>query len=288
MNLKGCPLILICFLLGATTLRAQAPGPPELCPIAASDADHDGLSDQCELNLAQHFAPVLIVRSGGCNWDDSVTPARPGGEYLYAVQSVDSATMRIAYLPAYYRDCGWHGLKCRLPVVDCAPHVGDSEFMVIETRREHDTWSVAAIFLSAHCFGKYGQACKWYRGPDLERFTWEGARAVIWVAEGRQANYPTKRACDAGIHHIDTCDHNSLRIRYPVLSHQQNIGSRKQPGHDRGCIAAGSIWNSTREATGTSECFWDPKARFAGWQPERTGVTPYYTYLSVIAEFGAR
>lgn len=99
-------------LLGVatTTLEAQERGarvPP--CEAArdeahmGADRDADGLSDACELGLARAFAPVLMVRAAGCNWDTSVRPARPGGGYLHAVQRA-GATVRVAYLPAYFRD----------------------------------------------------------------------------------------------------------------------------------------------------------------------------------------
>jgi hypothetical protein len=284
-------LMALCLLLAPRAMPAQTAPASLACAAATADQDHDGLSDACELAFAQDFAPLLVVRSGGCNWDDSASPARPGGGYLFAAQPVDSNTIRIAFLPAYYRDCGWHGSKCWLPGVDCAPHVGDSEFIVVEVRRHATQWVTNAVFLSAHCFGKHGQACRWYGGDELARFDWiggAGTAPVIWVAEGRQANYPSKQACDAGIHHIDTCDHNSVRIRYPVVSNAQNIGSLSFPAHDAGCIKARAVWPSVHETIGTAECFWAANALFAGWQADRAGVTPYYKYLAEIAGFGAK
>src|SRR5688500_12486484 len=79
----------------------------------------DPLTADCAFQFASAFAPVLAVRSAGCNWDD--TQQRLGGGYFFAAQRVDSI-VRVAYLPAYFRDCGWQGVKCWLPGVDCSPH----------------------------------------------------------------------------------------------------------------------------------------------------------------------
>src|SRR5262245_13361131 len=51
-----------------------------------ADTDADGLPDDCEFALARAFAPELRVSQRGCNWDTSVQPARPGGEYYFAAQ----------------------------------------------------------------------------------------------------------------------------------------------------------------------------------------------------------
>lgn len=79
------------FALSVQPVAAQMrPLPSEVavsCETALPDQDGDSLSDVCELMLAQYFAPLLMIAPGGCNWDDSVEPARLGGGYLFAVQS---------------------------------------------------------------------------------------------------------------------------------------------------------------------------------------------------------
>ena len=132
-------------LLCACAHQASAPvvPPPDAaetglavrCAMGGADADEDGLADSCELDFARAFAPMMVTASEGCNWDTSVEPARLGGEYLFAVQEMAINHVRIAYLPAYYRDCGWRGIKCWLPFVDCAPHDGDSEAVIIDVVR---------------------------------------------------------------------------------------------------------------------------------------------------------
>lgn len=257
------------------------------CAADDSDPDLDGLSSSCELEFAQAFAPILVTESGGCNWDVSVEPARLGGEYLYVVGEPTPGRIRIGYLPAYYRDCGWSGLKCRIPFVDCSPHNGDSEAIFIDVVRapRSELWQVDAIFLSAHCFGR-GSDCRWYRGAELDAFEWVGARrgaAVVWVAEGRQANYPSTSACDAGHFGLDTCDRNSVGYRFPIRSGMQNIGSRVRPlGAADGCITAASLGSRSEvPVPGIEECFWSSSAGFGGWLPRsrEARTTPYERYL---------
>jgi hypothetical protein len=81
------------------------------CHGAVVDDDADGLDDGCELAVASAFAPLLVVHPAGCNWDAGAVPPRLGGGYLFAVGR-DGDGIRIAYLPAYFRDCGWSGAKC--------------------------------------------------------------------------------------------------------------------------------------------------------------------------------
>jgi hypothetical protein len=277
-------LVLLVFLAMPFSIVAQADSAAFLpCSNAeAPDSDHDGLSDECELALAGTFAPVLVVRLGGCNWR-SDDPGTLGGGYFYVVQPVDSL-IRIAYAPAYFRDCGWSGIKCWLPWVNCAPHNGDSEFVAVDVELHADTVPiVSGIFLSAHCFGRSSSSCRWYRDQDLTNFDYSGWAPVIWVAEGRQANYPTQAACDAGHHGIDTCDHHNTRYRFPILA-EHNLGSRAFPNPSSGCILGRDL-NDPRIIPDSVECFWNSTAVFRGWQNTGPGVTGYSRYLIDIARF---
>jgi hypothetical protein len=260
---------------------ARVPATPALQCSAGIDEDADGLSDGCELAYAATFAPHLRTAERGCNWD--AQSQRLGGGYYFAVSPVDAHTVRVWYLPAYYRDCGWTGFKCALRFTSCAPHSGDSELIAIEIATGADTHpSVQAIFLSAHCFGGSAANCRWYRGEELHRFEWREQAPVVWVAEGRQANYPSASACDAGHWFYDTCDHNTGSYRFPIVRLQQNIGSRAQPVNGDGCVDGRHAgWNSTLTNADVVECFWMPGRRFTGWQsPARGSATPYERYLS--------
>ena len=266
------------------SLHAQ-PAPaiiPECAAAESVDQDRDGLSDSCELALARAFSPSLVVRSGGCNW--SVENTRLAGGYYFAVQPVDSL-VRIAYLPAYFRDCGWSGIKCWLPGLDCSPHNGDSEFIVIETKRDNATlnWNPSRVFLSAHCFGRSTGSCRWYSSSELGGFEWSGSSPVIWVAEGRNANYPSRHRCDEGHHSIDTCDHNETRYPFPV-NPARNLGSRAAPMTVDGCITGAELGTPGVDARSV-ECMWRENTLFRGWQSDGRGVTGYWRYLSEIAQF---
>lgn len=82
------------------------------------DVDGDLLRDECEYHLARAFAPVLMLsQSDGC----------PEGEPYWAAKYFDDPGhhhwgefVRIAYLPAYYRDCGSFDGR-RRPARACGP-----------------------------------------------------------------------------------------------------------------------------------------------------------------------
>ena len=255
-----------------TATLACAPG---------SDTDRDGISDACELSTAQTFAPWLVQSSRSCSWDVSVTPARVGGEYLFGVERNGADGMRIVYLPAYYTDCGWTGAKCSLHLTNCDPHEGDSETIVVDLRENADGWRVERVFLSAHCFGRSQGDCRWF---DADAFSWRAAAPVIWVAEGKHANYPSAKQCDRGHFYFDTCDGNDTVVHYPVLSGRQNIGSAAVPFGRNGCIdGTHTGLASTLPEAAVEECFWSER-RFTGWHaaPDASS-TPYVRYLRDIA-----
>lgn len=260
---------------------------PAMCAAEGTDSDGDGLTDECELNLATAFAPVLMQSSTRC----TPPPARPRsgipGGYLHAVQRVGGA-IRLVYMPAYYRDCGWSGAKCIL--ADCAPHAGDSEIIAIDLLPRAGSLAVGRIFLSAHCFGRIRSDCRWYEGEELAAFAWtesEPAAPVVWVADGRHANYPSRAACERGHLRFDTCEGTALAFRFPVVP-ARNVGSRERPIRElerrAGCVSGAWIEPGELLLVGPEEveCFWDPEWRFRGWQGAGEGVTAYGRYLEVL------
>jgi len=203
--------------------------------------------------------------------------------------------VRIAYLPAYYRDCGWSGASCMLRMGRCGAHDGDSEFIVLDVDLDPNSrrWLTAGVFLSAHCFGRSTGRCRWYRGSALQAFTWADGVPTgaprIWVARGKHAQYPSQGACERGHWFQDSCDPNGPTMRFPVLSDAQNIGSRNRPlPTDAGCIASEALpLDRDGASPGMRECLWDPSQSFWSWQATRTGIapTPYEHYLRHVAEF---
>lgn len=273
----------VAFAAAAPVTAQQSPALLECTVDASGDDDRDGLSDDCEYALARTFAPILAVRSGGCNWDAAAS--RPGGGYLYIVQPVSKERdlVRLGFMPAYFHDCGWRGAKCWLPTVDCSSHVGDSEIIVVEVQPESPThWRATGLFLSAHCFGRSGGSCRWYRARELEAFDWLDSAPVVWVSEGRNANYPSWQSCDSGHYSLDTCDHHDVMVRFPI-GRARNLGSAAVPAFPEGCISGAEIGN---QAVGPAaiECFFDADMPFRGWQGNGRGATSYARYLSEIVD----
>lgn len=193
---------------------------------------------------------------------------------------------RAIELDAFF-DCGWSGVKCRLPWVDCSPHAGDSEFIAVDVSPSDGGWIAEAVFLSAHCFGRSNGDCRWYRGDELARFTWADGAPVVWVSEGRHANYPSRAACDRGHRAIDTCDRNARRNRFRVRE-GHDIGSEARPGIEsggrRGCVVGADVGSDAEVARDAVECLWSDQP-FRGWQRAGDGATPYLRYLKEVAAY---
>ena len=263
------------------------------CQTVQLDSDQDDLDDGCELDLAAAFAPELVVDTADCLWQADISPPRLAGGYLFAVKPLGRG-VRIAYLPAYYRDCGWTGTACVVRLGQCGSHSGDSELIVLDVEPStNGDWRTTAVFLSAHCFGRSDGRCRWYRGADLDSFEWLGGTRFgvprVWVARGKHANYPTQDSCDSGHWFLDSCDGNAIQMRFPVLTTRQNIGSRQHPlpGGD-GCIVAAELpLPGGAVAEQARECPWSDAQAFTGWQstPARGAATPYSRYLTRVASF---
>ena len=266
-------------------LLSVSPAPPSatLECVAGADSDLDGLSDACELALAALFAPMLAVSTHACNWDQSAE--RLAGGYLFGASPTE-AGIRLVYLPAYTMDCGWSGPKCLLRWRGgCDPHVADSEFIVVDIEQLGSDWRATRAFLSAHCFGRSPGDCRWLERSELD---WIGYAPLVWVAEGKNANYPSRATCDAGHWLFDTCDRNARSVRFPVQTELQNIGSASAPfpNHtdDKPCVVASEVPLLARGSG--SECIWtDPL--FKGWSNQiGGGSTGYRRYLVEVAELG--
>lgn len=265
---------------------AAAPGP---CLDVEPDGDQDGLSDACELALSRAFAPLLMTHSTRCTLPSAGTQDRLAGGYFHAAQPV-RGVVRLLYMPAYYRDCGWSGFKCVF--VDCSGHAGDSEIIAVDVRQmQNGAWATDAIFLSAHCFGSSDDDCRWYRDEDLAQFEWVNDIArgapVVWVSDARNANYPTYAACERGHWRIDSCDQESVPFLFPVDT-ARNIGSRVVPlvtgEHPPGCVSGQFVEPVDRliVAHDALECLWSAVDAFGGWQGVKGGATAYGVYLDYL------
>jgi hypothetical protein len=253
----------------------------------AEDTDLDGIVDACELALARAFAPAMVVTAGGCDWD--ATAERPLGAYLYGVQRSEGNRVRVAYLPAYFRDCGWSGPKCLFAGGDCAGHTGDSEIVAVSLDSVGRRWWVTELVASAHCFGR-SRGCGWRPPPDGSSWVdgTTGGAPVVFVAEGTHAGYASRMACDRGHWYLDTCDRSRVGFRFPVVSQAQNVGSRARPIGGDGCLKGGELpLGSAATDPGREECLWAEDETFRGWQSDEVGAppTPYGRYLREVLKW---
>jgi hypothetical protein len=233
------------------------------------DADADWLDDTCEYELAKAFAPTLYMASlDGCD----------GGEPYWAAKYFPNAEpgnwdelVRIAYMPAYYSDCGFHG------------HGGDSEFIMLGVKfnRLSRHWELVEAFLSSH-EGTFVDAIEWHSdwhtGNDLH-YPATSPRAgfpEVWIAKAKHANYRTKGLCDDGGLTFDTCADNIARGRIRVYG-SRNVGS---PLLDRFPVPYGARSTNPHNAPldEVAEFFYT-RANFMGWQHGVAGVTPYSDFL---------
>jgi hypothetical protein len=229
----------------------------------------------------------MVVSPAACNWDTGA--GRLDGAYLFGVEPL-GAELRLWYLPAYPMDCGWSGPKCLLRLRGgCDPHAADSELIAIDLSRDpNGHWTPRGVFMSAHCFDD--AACRWWDASDVD---WQGNAPVIWVAEGKNANYRSRSSCDSGHWHFDTCDRNDRSQRFPIESNAQNIGTAARPfphhASDPPCIdttEAGLLRSAHERAGGLvgTECIWTDEV-FRGWTgPDAAGVTAYAAYFGWVAE----
>ena len=273
---------------------ALAPG---ACGVTVADADDDGLDDGCELALARAFAPALVADRRDCLWSADAGGGRLAGGWLFAAQPIAGGGARIAYMPAYLRDCGWSGAPCLLRERRCGAHAGDSELVLVDVspasgarvfgaRVAGALWTTTGVFLSAHCFGRSDGRCRWYRGSALARFAWvdgvRGGAPVVWVARGKHGGYPTREDCEAGHWAFDSCDGNAATFCFPVRSAAQNAGSRARPA---GCVAGTALEPVRADVDPMArECPWDAARPFRGWQRSPDGP-PGSSYARYLARF---
>lgn len=124
-----------------------------------TDVDQDGLSDQCEHNLAYLFSPELIYSS-----TDFI-----GGEVRWAARPLFDGIqlVRVLILPSYYVDRGSTHPLCNNSIGDgpCSGHFGDSEAIALDIYFDPATqhWVLHRAFYSAHDhYNAYGRGSSAY------------------------------------------------------------------------------------------------------------------------------
>lgn len=297
--MRWCAIVVSASAMACGSVSRQAAGPEGVRPLGASvpcvdeamsDGDRDGLDDACELALAQTFAPMLRLDSADCAWSPMPATRLQAGT-LFVAQPVGD-TVRLAYVPAYARDCGWRGVVCWGRGRACSAHAGDSELIVVDVQLRAGRWITVGVFLSAHCGGGRAGRCRWYRDGALAAFDWANVpygAPVVWVSHGKHANYPTARSCDRGHWFQDSCDRNEIAVRFPIVTQMQNLGSRQAPAPTPGgCVTAEHVAGAPAGIMpGTVECFWDERRAFTGWQRVATVPAPtaYGHLLAQVAGF---
>jgi hypothetical protein len=199
------------------------------------DDDEDNVADSDEVMLAEIFAPVLIYG------ELEQSSARIPHFALFAGDDFIS----IFYALSYRIDGGDldHG--------GATGHVGDPEFIVVVATFENDNLDKVYVYLSAH-FGASTDASQWWTDDELE---WDGRgdglHPVVWVAENKHANYPTRDDCEIGAVFQDQCSDESRRLL--EIRPDRNLGQSWAPLRDR--VDSGSY----------SEWYWTDR-RFCGWK----------------------
>jgi len=235
---SGCTGI---FLTGAAA-------DPMICILApGADVDHDGVDDQCEYKVAAAFAPQLVFHG---------SEVRRSRETYWGVHRASPETtnsLRIAYLLGYHDD---------------SQHTGDSEY--IELLVFFDTsqttggvagrWVLLAAYYSAH------NGYNTYLHPDLTYVDGQMQdRPIVWVANGKHANYNTDSACDAGgTLGYDDCNDGS-RESVDVVGNR-NIGSYYYP-------LKNEVYSFDSSLTGR-EYLWTTAGDFNGWHSQPWKLIP--------------
>ena len=238
---------------------------------ASADADGDGVVDSCEYDLADAFRPFLAQSTADCNLG-----REPYWGVRYGPGSSGAPSFIIFSALSYYYDCG-------SPRPDCfysrGPHRGDSEFIVLQVSQVQggvSKWVLDYATLSAH-WGTEADYTATYAGQDLDygSYDWR-VRPLVWVAEGKHANYRSRSVCDSGAGYYDNCDRNVDHGATLDILPWANLGQSAFP-----FIGANAPVPSRAGAPG-GEYFWTNN-RFLGWDavPSASGSSsPYLESLS--------
>jgi hypothetical protein len=239
--------------------------------VTATDLDGDGLSQHCEYSIARSFAPMLHYGTG---------ESCPGGEPYWAAKRFPSGIVRIAYMMAYYRDCGYNADAW------ASEHTGDSEFIMVQVKFNESTqhWEFDQMWLSAHYEATLA-------GQDVDYSSWVSAANTIfydrylafpkvWAAEDKHANYRSVDVCRnvGAFFWQDECGSTNI-IRFPVKE-ARNTGSRYVDLVN--CVRSEGKTTSTRVEGFYTDC----NDAFRGWNEVNYGTPPKtYRYMLFKSHF---
>lgn len=236
--------------LGSSVLPSTCFGNLASAPIV--DSDSDFLADHCETELAKGFAPTMKFDPGDANCS--------GGEPLYGAKYFLNGRVRLAYLAAYYEDCGYADDLPGYPQGSTSHH-GDSEFIMVEVEFDaaKQRWVMRHMFLSAHyledgpiAFVYPGDRSEWVKAQDAQWGFKQLGNPVVWVALWKHGSFKSKFSCDTA---QDDCSSFPVVVRFPIVP-GRNVGSRDVHACRESALRA--------PGSGRTECFYTEKP-FRGW-----------------------
>jgi hypothetical protein len=237
-----------------------------------TDADQDGLSDFCENNLAEAFAPELVLASA---LNDPATR-----EPRWAARPLGNNQVMIVYLLAYHMDYGSVHLGCPI-APGCQGHPGDSEAigLVVEYQPSTEHWLLVGAKYSNHTSYKYFETPGSYP-KQLQYPGQKGGRPRAYVATGKHANYSSAASCYEGNPPYYT-DHCSIdRFEIVVTGASRNVGSHAVQFQD--CVTS---THPVYAPLGHPECFWSGTT-FHGWTGAVGFPDPTSGYQQRMVSFG--
>ncbi len=182
------------FTLTAAPARADGLGTipyGDNCWGTGTDADRDGLNDDCEYQVAYWFMPRFWFDSGESGY---------GRRPYYAVKSTSfsTRTLQIFYMDTFFEDTGVS-----------TGHDGDPEFQILEIHYSAGRWYVDWAYLSAHRKSSCDSSA-WYSASQLEYDTSDSRNGyrgwpTLYVAEDKHATYNNLSTCDSGCFAQDYC-----------------------------------------------------------------------------------
>jgi hypothetical protein len=207
---------LVLLLTMTETARADGLGSipyGDNCWGSGTDADRDGLNDDCEYQVAFWFMPLFWFDSG-----ESGKARRP----YYAVKSTNfsTRTLQIFYMDTFFEDSGV-----------TTGHDGDPEFQILEVHFSGGRWYLDWVYMSAHRKSSCDSSA-WYSYSQLEYDTAIDSRnayrgwPTLYVAEDKHATYNNLANCDKGCFSQDFCSRTTYEFLDPTARLvSRNVGS---------------------------------------------------------------
>ncbi len=233
MRIARAPVYALALVLAAGA--AAALEAPQL-PAGDSDLDRDGLADDLEAFLLEHFRPTFMVSAGDCDLlpseflpglDEPQTHDRNGTTYGQVFRRGKhrdgSELVEIHYYHLWSRDCG------RMSHPLDAEHV--SVLVIGNSLPAAKTpWRARYWYAAAH----EDTVCDTSRWADASALGAEESGPVVWISAGKHASYLHRELCGAGCGQ-DVCQQMFPLSQRPII----NIG-------ELGAPLNGALWTSSR------------------------------------------